>query len=129
MDIETVAKRRAPVRKPNENNRVGGALRASIGTKRTASGFKIVHRVGSGLNYARVTLTGADPHVIRPRRKKALVFKWNKARPDLVIAKGKWAGYVALNKVDHPGMEGTDWLIAPFVRIAGARGYSTVVTL
>lgn len=128
-DIETVARRRAPVRKPNENGRLGGALRASIGTDTWVTGFKIRTRVGSGLKYARVTLKGADPHVIRPRHKKALVFKWNKARPDLLIVKGKWKGYVALKVVHHPGMEGVDWLITPTIRIAGARGYRVVITL
>jgi len=128
-DIETVAKRRAPVRKPNENGRVGGALRASIGLDHKVRGRKIVSRVGSGLHYALVTITGADPHIIRARRKKALVFRWKKARPDLVIAKGKWKGYVALRQVHHPGMEGQDWLVTPFVRIAKARGYQVVVTL
>jgi hypothetical protein len=127
--IETVAKRRAPVRKPNENGRLGGALRESIGTTTWIRGFKIRTRVGSGLRYARVSITGADPHIILPKRRKALVFKWNKARPDLVITRGKWKGYVALRKVHHPGMEGTDWLVTPTVRIATARGYRVVITL
>jgi hypothetical protein len=122
--METSAKMRCPVRKPNENHRPGGALRASIGSKVSyPSVYKVEGRVGSKKNYTLVAHEGARPHIIRPRHKRMLSFKWNKAHPDMVTKHGRYAGHVLLSQVRHPGMKGRDFLTAPLRAIAPLRGY------
>lgn len=118
--IEEGAKRLAPVRKPNENHRPGGRLRASIGTKEFTHGFVASARVGSKVRYALVVHQGADPHDILPRHKKVLAFRWNNAPDHLVVKHGKWKGFVFLKKVKHPGMKGISYLTTP-LHIAGLR--------
>jgi hypothetical protein len=118
----------APVRRPNENNRPGGRLRASIGNRVTSRGFKVLGRVGSSVRYALVVHTGAAPHVILPRRKKALAFKWKKAYPHLVTRSGKWKGYVMLPIVHHPGMKGTEYLTTPLIKYGRQMGFKVIIT-
>lgn len=117
----------APVRKPNENNRPGGRLRASIGTKITPRVTTVTARVGSKVKYALVVHTGAAAHIIRPRKKRVLSFKWKKAAPHLVTKKGPYRGRVALLKVNHPGMKGVPYLTQP-LRITGEGMGFRVVT-
>lgn len=116
----------APARGPNPSNVVGGHLKHSlkwkIEIKRTITGV-----LGSDLEYARVVHKGARPHVIRPRRRKALVFKWTKAHPDTVIKSGKWAGYTVRQEVHHPGMKGTTYLTTPLVIIGLRRNWRVVL--
>jgi len=64
-----------------------GRLRNSIIMKETDSGFII----GTNLNYAEHIELGVEPHVIRPKNKKALYWKGAK---------------YPVKKVNHPGFSG-----------------------
>lgn len=114
--VEEGAKRLAPVRKPNENGRSGGRLRASLGTKMTVGNTRVSARIGSRVRYAQVAHEGARPHPIYPRRKKFLSFKWNKAAQYGIPLTRR--GKVQLKRVSHPGMRGVSYLTTPLV-IAG----------
>lgn len=119
--IESEAKLIAPVRKPNENNRSGGRLRASIGTKMLVSTYHVRARVGSRVKYAEVAHQGAEPHLIFPRRKQFLSFKWNKAaRYGIPLTR---RGKVQLKRVSHPGMAGSQYLVRPLVLIGRKNGF------
>jgi hypothetical protein len=120
-EIEAEARLIAPVRKPNENNRSGGRLRASIGTKMVVSTFHVRGRVGSRVKYAEVAHQGAERHIIRPRRKQFLSFKWNKAAQYGIPLTRR--GKVQLKKVNHPGMEGSQYLVRPLVLIGRKNGF------
>lgn len=126
--IETAAKRLAPVRKPDPpRNTPGGRLRASIGTKMGGTTYHVVARVGTRLKYAEYPHSGARPHIIRARRKRLLVFPWPDGPAHLVRRKGKWAGYVFLPKVKHPGQKATRFLTRPLVGIGRAQGFRVSV--
>lgn len=123
--IEELAKREAPVRRPNENDRPGGRLRASIGYKIDPG--PIVHaRVGSRVKYAEPAHQGAQWHYIRARRKKFLAFKWNAAPPEIVVKSGKWKGFVFLKSVKHPGMKGKPYLTGPLLVVGRQMGFRVV---
>lgn len=116
----------APVRKPNENNRPGGRLRASIGTKMNVRTTTVTAKVGSRVRYALVVHTGANFHVIRPRKKRMLSFKWKKAPAWMVTKKGRYKGRVMLPKVNHPGMDGTPYLTQPLLVVGTGMGFRVV---
>lgn len=119
--IEAEARLIAPVRAPNENNRSGGRLRASIGTRLTVSTYHVRARVGSRVKYAEAAHQGAQPHLIFPRRKQYLSFKWNKAaRYGIPLTR---RGKVQLKKVNHPGMVGSQYLVRPLVLIGRNNGF------
>lgn len=120
-EIESEAKLIAPVRKPNENNRSGGRLRASIGTKMMGTTYHVRARVGSRVRYAEVAHQGAQAHIIRPRRKQYLSFKWNKAAQYGIPLTRR--GKVQLKKVNHPGMEGSQYLVRPLVLVGRKNGF------
>lgn len=119
--IEGEARTIAPVRKPNENNRSGGRLKASIGTKMLVSTYHVRARVGSRLKYAEPAHQGAKRHIILPRRKQFLSFKWNKAAQYGIPLTRR--GKVQLKKVNHPGMEGSQYLVRPLVLIGRKNGF------
>ena len=119
--MEASAKFIAPVRQPNENNRSGGRLRASIGTKLSGTTFHVRARIGSRVKYAEVAHQGASPHLIFPRRKQFLSFKWNKAAQYGIPVTRR--GKVQLKKVSHPGMEGVPYLVTPLLAWGQARGF------
>lgn len=56
--------------------------------------------------------SGAEPHIIKPRRKKRLAFFWSKARPPFNKRGRKFAGMssdtgkLLFFYVEHPGMSG-----------------------
>jgi hypothetical protein len=52
---------------------------------------------------------GTQPHIIRPRDKKALAFIWSKAA-NFAQARVLGAGYVVLKLVHHPGTRATNFL-------------------
>lgn len=119
--IEGAAREEAPVRKPNENGRAGGRLRASIGTKMTVSTYHVRARVGSRVKHAEPAHQGAQRHVIRPRRKQFLSFKWNKAAGYGIPLTRR--GKVQLKRVNHPGMRGVPYLVGPMLTFAPAAGF------
>jgi hypothetical protein len=113
------------VRKPNENGRLGGALRASIETKVTVTHSLVSARVGSRKRHAHVAHQGAKAHVIRPRTKKFLSFKWNKAAQyGIPLTK---RGKVQFTKVSHPGMDGVKYLTTPLLVAGKAAGFRVTV--
>ncbi len=126
--VETAAKRLAPVRKPDPpRNTPGGRLRTSIGTKLSRTTYLVTARVGSKVKYARWPHDGTRPHVIRARRKKLLVFPWPDGPVGIVAQRGKWKGYAFLPKVNHPGQKATRYLTRPLVGIGRANGFRVSV--
>jgi hypothetical protein len=119
--IEGAARELAPVRKPNENGRAGGRLRASIGTKLTVSTYHVKARIGSRVKHAEPAHQGAQRHFIRPRRKQFLSFKWNKAAGYGIPLTRR--GKVQLKRVNHPGMVGVPYLVGPMSTLAPAAGF------
>jgi hypothetical protein len=119
--IEGEARRIAPVRKPNENGRSGGRLRNSIRTKMTVSVYHAKARVGSRVKYALPAHQGASPHIIRPRRKQFLSFKWDKAAGYGIPVTER--GKVQLKRVRHPGMDGSQYLVRPLVLLGRKNGF------
>lgn len=85
------AKRRCPVRT--------GALRESIGHRTTLGTNKVVLTVFANRPYARFVHEGTRPHIIRPRRAKALSFFWPKAGRQVFFA-----------HVNHPGTRANAFL-------------------
>ena len=120
-EMEGMARRIAPVRKPNENGRSGGRLRASIGTKSVGTAHVVTYRVGSRLRYADPAHQGASAHLIRPRKKKFLSFKWNKAAQYGIPVTRR--GKVQLKSVSHPGMKGVSYLTTPLVIVGHKYGF------
>lgn len=120
-EMEGAARRIAPVRKPNENGRSGGRLRASIGTKAGGTASVITYRIGSRVKYAEPAHQGAGPHKIYPRRKQFLSFKWNKAAQYGIPVTRR--GKVQLKSVNHPGMRGKSYLTTPLVIVGHKYGF------
>lgn len=124
--VEASAKTLAPVRQPNENGRLGGRLRSSIGTRIGGTAYVVTARVGSKVKYAEPAHQGAEPHVIRPRRKQFLSFKWNKAKQyGIPLTK---RGMVQFKKVNHPGMRGSRYLAVPLMVHGRLGGFRVTVT-
>lgn len=119
--IEGESRHIAPVRKPNENGRSGGRLRASLGTKMTVTTYHVKARVGSRVKYADPAHQGAEAHPIYPRRKQFLSFKWKKAAMYGIPLTRR--GKVQLKKVRHPGMHGSQYLVRPLVLIGRKHGF------
>lgn len=121
QEMESAARFLAPVRQPNENNRSGGRLRASIGTKMTVSAYRVKASIGSRVRYAEPAHQGASPHRILPRRKRFLSFKWNKAAGYGIPLTRR--GKVQLKSVNHPGMSGVPYLVTPLMAIGEKYGF------
>jgi hypothetical protein len=109
-----LAKRLVPVRKPKPfDRRPAGRLKRSLikrGPKKLVN--RVEGEVGSRLAYAASIHDGAKPHPIFARRKKNLVFYWQKEDVTFV---GK--------KVNHPGVrkrKRKQFLYLP-LRVAGLR--------
>lgn len=119
--VEEAAKREVPVRKPNENNRAGGRTRASIGTRLTVRVHTTTAKVGSRVKNAEPTHQGAKRHIILPKRKQFLSFKWNKAERYAIPLTRR--GKVQLKSVKHPGMKGKQYLTDPLRRYGRAAGF------
>ena len=122
-----MAKGDAPVRQPNENGRLGGALRASIGRSMGGTRTTVDGRVGSHLNYAAAANSGADFHIIRARRKAVLSFKWDKGPASIRRTRGgRYDGHVAFKFVRHPGMDGNGYLTNALRVVGHGMGYRVV---
>jgi hypothetical protein len=78
----------------------------------------VAGRVEVTAKYATMVHDGTRPHVIRPRRKKALRFLWKK--------KGRW---VVLKKVNHPGTKARPWLWRALVEISVPRDFRVTRTV
>ncbi|WP_280413474.1 HK97 gp10 family phage protein [Nocardia asiatica] len=87
--IVTNARRRVPVRT--------GALRDSIGSSVSSNTSSVRLDVFASAPHARYVEDGTDPHVIRPRRARALAFQ----------AGGRT---VFAMRVNHPGTKATNFL-------------------
>lgn len=63
--------------------------------------------IGSNDEILRYYILGTKPHVIRPKTKKALAFKWGNAPVSPTSpSSGKWV----YKKVNHPGTKGNNVL-------------------
>lgn len=120
-EMEGSARRIAPVRKPNENGRAGGRLRASIGTKMSGTTYHVKARIGSRLKYADPAHQGASAHKIYPKNKQFLSFKWKKAAQYGIPLTRR--GKVQLKSVSHPGMRGKSYLTTPLVIVGLKYGF------
>lgn len=89
-----------------------GNLRAShtMDVRRLKKG-QVRGRVSTRVKYALAVHEGAAPHVIRPKKKKALKFKMG-------------GRTVIVKKVNHPGNPGRPWLHRAMVEIAHQRGFT-----
>jgi hypothetical protein len=89
-----------------------GRLRASIRVERRSTfGLRQRWTVGSDVEYAPMVNDGTRPHIIRPKRAKALRFKVG----------GKT---VFARIVHHPGTRARPFLDRALADVARARGYS-----
>jgi hypothetical protein len=94
-----------------------GATRASIGwgfTRVTRN--TVTAKVGTPIKYAVPLHDGADPHIIRPRRKKALKFEWMERT-------------VFFKKVHHPGIGSTPFLTVAMRIVCVPLGFRVERTL
>lgn len=89
-----------------------GVLRASHQMTMRARRTFVAGRVEVRAKYARMVHDGTRPHVIRPKRKKALRFYWKR--------KGT---YVITKRVMHPGTRPRPWLWRALVETAVPRGF------
>ncbi len=99
-------------------------LRDSIKVQVSDGGFTV--RIGSNLSYAPHVEFGTRPHIIRPKKKKALAFP--KSGGTLVKRKGKaktsftFGGKTTITdavfakKVRHPGTKGRFFLTKAFLK-------------
>lgn len=88
-----------------------GLLRASHSVDlRVLKTNKVVGRVIVSTRYAAAVHEGAKPHIIRPKKKKALKFVY---RGQTVIVKS----------VRHPGNKARPWLLTALREIGAANGY------
>lgn len=89
-----------------------GRLRASIRVERRSFfGLRQRWTIGSDVEYAPMVNDGTRPHIIRPRRAKALKFKVG----------GK---VVFARIVHHPGTRANPFLDRALADVARSRGYS-----
>lgn len=89
-----------------------GRLRASIRVERRSTfGLRQRWTVGSDVAYAPMVNDGTKPHIIRPKRAKALRFK---AGGKTLFAK----------VVHHPGTRARPFLDRALTDVARSRGYS-----
>ncbi|MFJ8301600.1 HK97 gp10 family phage protein [Streptomyces sp. NPDC094447] len=89
-----------------------GRLRASIRVeRRSILGLRQRWTVGSDVEYAPMVNDGTRPHIIRPKRAKALKF----------TVGGKT---VYAKVVRHPGTRGNPFLDKALADVARSRGYS-----
>lgn len=88
-----------------------GRLRASIRieARRTLT-LRSVYTIGSDVEYAQMVHDGTRPHIIRPKRAKALRFRIGGR---IVYAK----------VVHHPGTKARPFLDRAMREIAGGKGY------
>ena len=127
LRMEAMAKADAPVRKPNENGRLGGRLRASIGRTMGGTMTQVDGRVGSNLDYAAAANSGAEFHIIRAKRKQVLSFKWDKGPAYIPRTRGgRYDGHVAFKFVRHPGMDGNGYLTRALRVVGRGMGYRVV---
>lgn len=103
-DIRDSAKRRVQVRT--------GQTRATIRTSIKVTTSHVRGTVESTKKQAMILHDGSKPHVILPRKKRALAFYWKKI-----------GQHVVLSGVNHPGTRGTRYLTIPLVAYGTARGF------
>lgn len=92
-----------------------GKLSRSIRMKRRMTADWVRAQVGSDLTYAAAQHDGATRHDITPVRARWLKFYW--------VRVGRT---VYAKRVNHPGNEGTGYLMRPLERIATRRGFIVV---
>lgn len=93
-----------------------GNLRASHTVDlRVLRNKRVRGRVTTRANYAAAVHEGTPPHVIRPKRRKALKFTY---RGRVVIVK----------KVNHPGTRGRPWLRTALLEVAPRHGFRVSAT-
>jgi hypothetical protein len=85
----------------------------------------VTARVGSRLKYAEPAHQGANFHIIRPRTKKFLSFKWNKAAQYGIPLTRR--GKVQFTQVHHPGMDGVRYLTTPLLVVGKLEGFRVTV--
>jgi hypothetical protein len=67
--------------------------------------------VSNNTKYAAAVHDGSRPHIIRPKRRKALAFD-----------PGGWEGIVVRKWVRHPGTKGQPWLRTAAIQVALRKG-------
>ncbi len=90
-----------------------GIMRASHQMTMRARRTYVAGRVTVPAKYAHFVHDGTRPHVIQPKRKKALKF--------MSRTKGR---YIIVRKVNHPGTRARPWLWRALVQAAVPRGFA-----
>jgi hypothetical protein len=78
---------------------------------RVLKASRVIGRVTTRVKYAMAVHEGAQPHIIRPRKKKALKFKVG-------------GRTVIVRSVRHPGNKGRPWLRQAMTEVAHQRGFT-----
>lgn len=110
-ELETAARQvmnRAKVLVPVDTGRLRASIR--IESRRTLT-LRSVYTIGSDVEYAKYVNDGTRPHIIRPRRAKALRFRVG-------------GRIVYASVVHHPGTKARPFLDDALRQVAAARGYS-----
>lgn len=107
-----------------------GNLRAShTMTIKRLKKKRVVGRVSSRVNYALAVHEGTRPHVIRPKRKKALAFQRGGSVAGGGGARIRFGGrMVVVKKVNHPGTQPRPWLRQAMTEVAAQRGFTARAT-
>lgn len=111
-DIQLTAVREAKLRVPRKTGRLGRSIGPGRLTPREAT-------IEATAAYAAYVEFGTRPHVIRPKRAKALRFA-PKGQTRLSGAPKAGAQVIFAKKVDHPGTKAQPFLL-PAVREAASR--------
>lgn len=88
-----------------------GRLRASLRIRRTLTWRGPGATIGTDVNYAAFVHDGTAPHVIRPKRKKALKFKMGSRT-------------VIVAKVNHPGTRANPFLTKALRQVSAQQGWT-----
>lgn len=110
-DLTRVVETHARERIADHGNIQTGALITSIRTDTQVWVRKIKSKVGSRRNYAMVIHQGAQPHLIKPRRRTGMKFYWPAGVAGLTV------GRVVCFKgvVHHPGIRSNKYLLLPLL--------------
>jgi Bacteriophage HK97-gp10, putative tail-component len=109
-ELETTARQvlnRAKVLAPVDTGRLRSSLRIE---SRSFLGLRTRYTIGSDLNYASMVHDGTRPHIIRPKRAKALRFRVG-------------GRIVYARMVRHPGTRARPFLDRALREVTASRGY------
>lgn len=81
----------------------GPRLADSFGRRFSETPFRVTGEVYNTREYSSTVFNGSQPHEIRPRRKRVLMFEWPRGELSPRLRKHMWRGKFFFEKVHHPG--------------------------